>query len=186
MKNGAQVIDVCLQDPDRDEVADVNAFFERATRMVKAPFMLDSTDAEVLEIGLVWSQGKSVINSINLEDGEERFRVVVPLAQRYGAALVVGTIDEDPVHGMGVTRERKLEIARRSYTLLTEKYGVPAEDLIFDPLVFPCGTGTRNTSGARRRRSRGSAPSRRSSPSARRSWGSRTSASGCPSPGARS
>ncbi len=141
VKNGAQVIDVCLQDPDRDEVADVNAFFERATRMVKAPFMLDSTDAEVLEIGLVWSQGKSVINSINLEDGEERFRVVVPLAQRYGAALVVGTIDEDPVHGMGVTRERKLEIARRSYTLLTEKYGVPAEDLIFDPLVFPCGTG---------------------------------------------
>jgi 5-methyltetrahydrofolate--homocysteine methyltransferase len=141
VKNGAQVIDVCLQDPDRDEVADVNAFLERATRMVKAPLMLDSTDAKVLEIGLVWSQGKSVINSINLEDGEERFRTVVPLAQRYGAALVVGTIDEDPVHGMGVTRERKLEIARRSYTLLTEKYGIPAEDLIFDPLVFPCGTG---------------------------------------------
>ena len=141
VKNGAQVIDVCLQDPDRDEVADVNAFLERATRMVKAPLMLDSTDANVLEIGLVWSQGKSVINSINLEDGEERFRSVVPLAQRYGAALVVGTIDEDPVHGMGVTRERKLEIARRSYTLLTEKYGIPAEDLIFDPLVFPCGTG---------------------------------------------
>ena len=141
VKNGAQVIDVCLQDPDRDEVADVNAFLERATKMVKAPLMLDSTDAKVLEIGLVWSQGKSIINSVNLEDGEERFRAVVPLAQRYGAALVVGTIDEDPVHGMGVTRERKLEIARRSYTLLTEKYEIPAEDLIFDPLVFPCGTG---------------------------------------------
>jgi 5-methyltetrahydrofolate--homocysteine methyltransferase len=141
VKNGAQVIDVCLQDPDRDEVADVNAFLERATRMVKAPLMLDSTDAAVLEIGLVWSQGKSIINSVNLEDGEERFRSVVPLAQKYGAALVVGTIDEDPVHGMGVTRERKLEIARRSYTLLTEKYEIPAEDLIFDPLVFPCGTG---------------------------------------------
>jgi 5-methyltetrahydrofolate--homocysteine methyltransferase len=141
VKNGAQVIDVCLQDPDRDETADANAFLERATRMVKVPFMLDSTDANVLELGLEWSQGKSIVNSINLEDGEERFRAVVPLAQKYGAALIVGTIDEDPVHGMGVTHERKLEIARRSYTLLTEKYGVAAEDLIFDPLVFPCGTG---------------------------------------------
>ncbi|HEV8231008.1 MAG TPA: homocysteine S-methyltransferase family protein, partial [Thermoanaerobaculia bacterium] len=141
VKNGAQIIDVCLQDPDRDEEADANAFLERATKMVKVPLMLDSTDAQVLELGLKWSQGKSIINSINLEDGEERFRGVVPLGQRYGAALIVGTIDEDPSHGMGVTRERKLEIARRSYTLLTEKYGVLPEDLIFDPLVFPCGTG---------------------------------------------
>jgi 5-methyltetrahydrofolate--homocysteine methyltransferase len=141
VKNAAQVIDVCLQDPDRDEVADVNAFLERATKMVKVPLMLDSTDAKVLELGLKWSQGKSILNSINLEDGEERFRTVVPLAQRYGAALVVGTIDEDPENGMAVTRQRKLEVARRSYTLLTEKYEFPAEDILFDPLVFPCGTG---------------------------------------------
>jgi 5-methyltetrahydrofolate--homocysteine methyltransferase len=141
IKNGAQIIDVCLQDPDRDESADADAFLSRATRMVKAPLMLDSTDAKVLELGLKWSQGKAILNSINLEDGEERFRTVVPLAQRYGAALVVGTIDEDPEHGMAVTRQRKLEVARRSYTLLTEKYEVPAEDILFDPLVFPCGTG---------------------------------------------
>ena len=141
VKNGAQIIDVCLQDPDRDEVADVNAFLERATKMVKVPLMLDSTDAKVLELGLKWSQGKSILNSINLEDGEERFRAVLPLAQRYGAALVVGTIDEDPEHGMAVTRDRKLAVARRSYTLLTEKYGFPPEDILFDPLVFPCGTG---------------------------------------------
>ena len=141
VKNGAQVIDVCLQDPDRDEVADVNAFLERATKMVKVPLMLDSTDAKVLELGLKWSQGKSILNSINLEDGEARFQTVVPLAQRYGAALVVGTIDEDPENGMAVTRQRKLEVARRSYTLLTEKYEFPAEDILFDPLVFPCGTG---------------------------------------------
>jgi 5-methyltetrahydrofolate--homocysteine methyltransferase len=141
VKNAAQVIDVCLQDPDRDESADANAFLERATKMVKVPLMLDSTDAQVLELGLKWSQGKSILNSINLEDGEERFRTVVPLAQRYGAALVVGTIDEDPENGMAVTRQRKLEVARRSYTLLTEKYEVPAEDILFDPLVFPCGTG---------------------------------------------
>jgi 5-methyltetrahydrofolate--homocysteine methyltransferase len=141
VKGGAQVIDVCLQDPDRDEVADVNAFLERATKMVKVPLMFDSTDAKVMEIGLKWSQGKSILNSINLEDGEARFQAVVPLAQKYGAALVVGTIDEDPANGMGVTHQRKLEIARRSYTLLTEKYGVPSEDILFDPLVFPCGTG---------------------------------------------
>ena len=141
VKNGAQIIDVCLQDPDRDESADANAFLERVTKMVKVPLMLDSTDAKVLELGLKWSQGKAILNSINLEDGEERFRSVVPLARRYGAALVVGTIDEDPEHGMAVTRERKLEVARRSYTLLTEKYEVPAEDIFFDPLVFPCGTG---------------------------------------------
>ncbi len=90
VKNGAQVIDVCLQDPDRDEVADANAFLSRAIRMIKAPLMLDSTDANVLELGLKWSQGKAILNSINLEDGEERFRTVLPLAQRYGAALVVG------------------------------------------------------------------------------------------------
>ena len=141
VKNGAQVIDVCLQDPDRDEVADANAFLSRAIRMIKAPLMLDSTDANVLELGLKWSQGKAILNSINLEDGEERFRTVLPLAQRYGAALVVGTIDEDPEHGMAVTRQRKLEVARRSYTLLTEKYEFPPEDILFDPLVFPCGTG---------------------------------------------
>jgi 5-methyltetrahydrofolate--homocysteine methyltransferase len=141
VKNAAQVIDVCLQDPDRDEVADANAFLERATKMVKVPLMLDSTDAKVLELGLKWSQGKSILNSINLEDGEERFRTVVPLARSYGAALVVGTIDEDPENGMAVTRQRKLEVARRSYTLLTEKYEFPAEDILFDPLVFPCGTG---------------------------------------------
>ncbi len=141
VKAGGQVIDVCLQDPDRDEAADADAFLERATKMVKVPLMLDSTDWRVMELGLKWSQGKSILNSINLEDGEERFKAVVPLAQKYGAALIVGTIDEDPETGMGVTRERKLAIARRSYTLLTEKYGVAPEDIFFDPLVFPCGTG---------------------------------------------
>jgi len=141
VRGGAQVIDVCLQDPDRDEAADADRFLERVTKMVKVPLMLDSTDARVMELGLKWSQGKAILNSINLEDGEERFRAVVPLAQKYGAALIVGTIDEDPERGMGVTRERKLEIARRSYTLLTEKYGVAPEDIFFDPLVFPCGTG---------------------------------------------
>jgi 5-methyltetrahydrofolate--homocysteine methyltransferase len=141
VRAGAQVIDVCLQDPDRNELADTIAFLEKAIRMVKVPFMIDSTDAEVVERALEYCQGKAIVNSINLEDGEERFRKVVPLARSYGAALVVGCIDEDPVQGMAVTRERKLAVARRSFELLTEKYGVPPEDIVFDPLVFPCGTG---------------------------------------------
>src|SRR5262249_59624326 len=74
-------------------------------------------------------------------DGEACYQAGVPLARKYGAALVAATIDADPEHGMGVTRERKLEIARRSYTLLTEKYEVAPEDILFDPLVFPAGTG---------------------------------------------
>src|SRR5215471_18894597 len=71
VRGGAQIIDVCLQDPDRDEAADAEAFLARVTRMVKVPLMLDSTDPKVMEIGLKWSQGKSILNSVNLEDGEE-------------------------------------------------------------------------------------------------------------------
>ncbi|MFT8225174.1 dihydropteroate synthase, partial [Streptococcus agalactiae] len=75
----------------------------------------------VMERALTYIQGKAVINSINLEDGEERFKKVTPLLRKYGAAIVVGTIDED---GMAVSAERKLEIAKRSYELLTTKYGI--------------------------------------------------------------
>ncbi|HEX6199667.1 MAG TPA: dihydropteroate synthase, partial [Thermoanaerobaculia bacterium] len=138
VKAGAQVIDVCLQDPDRDEVADVEAFLDRIVRLVRVPLMIDSTDAQVMERALAWCQGKAVLNSINLEDGRARFDAVVPLARRYGAALVVGAIDEQ---GMAVTAERKLEVVRRSHDILTEDFGVPPEDLWWDPLVFPCGTG---------------------------------------------
>ncbi len=138
VKAGAQVIDVCLQDPDRDEVADMDGFLAQVTRLVRAPLMIDSTDAEVMERALVWCQGKAVLNSINLEDGRARFDAVVPLARRFGAALVVGAIDE---LGMAVTAERKLEVARRSYELLTGEYGVRPEDIWWDALVFPCGTG---------------------------------------------
>ncbi|GIS83524.1 MAG: hypothetical protein CM1200mP15_21560 [Dehalococcoidia bacterium] len=110
--------------------------------------MIDSTDAKVLEEALKKLQGKSIINSINLEDGEERFQAVVPLAQRYGAALVVGCIDDDPNQAQAITKERKLEVALRSHKLLTEKYGVPEQDIIFDPLVFPAGTGDQNYVGS--------------------------------------
>jgi 5-methyltetrahydrofolate--homocysteine methyltransferase len=148
VKSGAHVIDVCMANPDRNELADMERFIEIVVRKTKAPIVIDSTDAVVIEAALKRCQGKCVINSINLEDGEERFQLVVPLLKRYGGAVVVGCIDEDPQQGMGVTVARKLQIARRSYDLLTNKYGLRAEDLIFDPLVFPVGTGDANYIGA--------------------------------------
>jgi 5-methyltetrahydrofolate--homocysteine methyltransferase len=116
--------------------------------------MVDSTDHVVIEAALKRCQGKCIINSINLEDGEERFEHVVPLIKRYGGAVVVGCIDEDPQQGMGVTRQRKLEIATRSFDLLVNKYGLPARDNIFDALVFRSAPATQTTS-ARRRNDRG-------------------------------
>ena len=148
VRNGAHILDVCLQDPDRDELSDVIQFLDHVTKKVKVPIMIDSTDANVIEESLKRLQGKSIINSINLEDGEARFQAVVPLAQRYGAALVVGCIDDDKEQAQAVTRQRKLEVALRSHQLLTEKYGVPEQDIIFDPLVFPAGTGDANYVGS--------------------------------------
>ena len=148
IRNGAHILDVCLQDPDRDETADVTTFLDLLTKKVKAPIMVDSTDDRVIEVALKRLQGKSIINSINLEDGETRFQAIVPLAKRYGAALVVGCIDDDKDQAQAVTRQRKLEVAQRSYQLLTEKYGVRPEDIIFDPLVFPAGTGDKNYVGS--------------------------------------
>ena len=148
VRNGAHILDVCLQDPDRDESADVAEFLDLVTKKVKAPIMIDSTDASVIELALTKLQGKSIINSINLEDGEERFQSVVPLAKRYGASLVVGCIDDDKEQAQAITKERKLEVAVRSATLLTEKYGIPIEDIVFDPLVFPVGTGDENYVGS--------------------------------------
>ncbi|MDF2856294.1 MAG: methionine synthase [Neobacillus sp.] len=138
VKGGAHVIDICLADPDRDELIDMENFIQEVVKKVKVPVVIDSTDEKVIEKALKFSQGKAIINSINLEDGEERFEAVVPLIHKYGAAVVVGTIDEI---GMGVTAERKLEIAKRSYELLVNKYHLKPQDLIFDPLVFPVGTG---------------------------------------------
>ncbi|GAX88502.1 methionine synthase [Effusibacillus lacus] len=138
VKKGAHIIDICLADPDRDEYGDMENFLNYVVKKVKVPLMIDSTDVRVMELGLKHSQGKAILNSINLEDGEKRFEEVAPLITRYGAAVVVGTIDET---GMAVTRERKLEVAKRSYDLLVNKYGVNPQDIIFDPLVFPVGTG---------------------------------------------
>ncbi|NTX66511.1 methionine synthase [Myxococcus sp. CA051A] len=145
VKRGAQIIDICLANPDREELEDMREFLEVVIKKVRVPLMIDSTDERVIEMALTYSQGKAIINSVNLEDGEERFEKVVPLARRFGAALVVGCIDEI---GMAVTRQRKLEVAERSFELLTKKYGMKAEDLYFDPLVFPCASGDAQYTGS--------------------------------------
>ena len=147
VKNGAHIVDVCLQSTDRDEIQDIPAFYEKLIRKAKAPIMIDTTDARAMELALTYCQGKSIINSINLEDGEDKFARTCPIAKAYGAALVVGCIDEDPLQAQAFTRERKLAVAGRSVALLTEKYGIAPEDIIIDPLVFPCATGDVNYIG---------------------------------------
>ena len=114
VRNGAHVIDVCLQQSERDEMNDIEPFYEKLIRKIKAPIMIDTTDPKAIERALTYCQGKSIINSINLEDGEEKFERICPVAKAYGAALVVGTIDEDKLQAQAFTRERKLAVAQRS------------------------------------------------------------------------
>ena len=144
---GAHIIDVCLANPDRDEKTDMVEFLTRAAKGVKAPFMIDSQDPAVVEAAFQLVQGKCVLNSVNLEEGpeSERFRGLLTLARRYGAMVVAGCIDEQ---GMAVEPERKLEVARRLHKILTEEWGFPEEDIMFDCLVFPCGTGDASYKGS--------------------------------------
>src|SRR5690606_5330915 len=123
-----------LQDTDIDEAVAVKQFLPQVVKKIKAPLMLDSTYDHIIELGLKYSQGKAIINSINLEDGEAKFEKIVPLIHRYGAAVVMILIDE---RGQAVSREAKLEVAERAYHLLVDKYGLNPEDIIFDPNMFP-------------------------------------------------
>ena len=145
IKGDADVIDICLANPDRDELSDMKNFLEQVAKFAKIPIMLDSTDIKVIEEGLKYLQGKGIINSINLEDGEEKFDKMAKVIKKYGAAVVVGLIDEE---GMAVSLEKKLAVARRSYKLLTEKYGIDERDIIFDTLVFPVATGDQKYIGS--------------------------------------
>ncbi len=147
VRDGAHIIDVCLQQSERDEQKDIPKFYGMLIKKLYAPIMIDTTDPAAVELSLTYCQGKGIINSINLEDGEEKFEKICPIAKAYGAALVVGTIDEDKLQAQAFSRERKLAIARRSYDLLTGKYGIAPEDIIIDPLVFPCATGDENYIG---------------------------------------
>src|SRR5207249_11143087 len=108
-----------------------------ATR-VTVPLMIDSTEANVIEEALKLIPGKAIVNSINMEDGMQRIQKVVPFVRQYGAAVVALTIDEE---GMALTAQKKVAIAKRIYRILTEDYGVPPQDILFDALTLPISTG---------------------------------------------
>ena len=110
----------------------------RIVTQVDLPLVIDSTSPEVIEEALKMIGGKSIINSINLEDGEERARKICRLAKRYGSALIALTIDEK---GMAKEASRKEEIAKRIYRMAVEEEGIPAGDLLFDTLTFTLGSG---------------------------------------------
>ncbi len=138
---GARIIDICMANPNRDEKTDMGRMMELLAPLMRVPLMIDSTDPAVVETALERCPGKCLINSVNLEGGEGRLAHIAALAQRYGAALVAGTIDEDRDQGMALTRQRKLAIARRLHELLTKKYKLPEESIFFDGLVFPAASG---------------------------------------------
>jgi 5-methyltetrahydrofolate--homocysteine methyltransferase len=147
VKSGAHIIDINLENTDRDELADIDRFYEKVIHKVKVPFMIDTTNAKAIERALTYCLGKSIINSINFEDGEEKFHKVLPLVKKFGAAIVIGSIDEDKQQAQAITRERKLAIAQRARDYCVE-HGIAEEDLIFDALVFPCATGDENYIGS--------------------------------------
>ncbi|MFP4146014.1 MAG: homocysteine S-methyltransferase family protein, partial [Phycisphaeraceae bacterium] len=141
LREGSHVIDVNVDYAGRDNAEDMRTLVSKLVRQVPGPLMLDSTQPDTIEAGLKHAGGKCVINSANLEEGEEKFAQMVGLARRFGAGLVLGTIDEDPDEAMARTADRKLEIAERMHRLATEKYGLAEEDILFDPLVLPVSTG---------------------------------------------
>ncbi|MGI9101676.1 MAG: methionine synthase [Terriglobales bacterium] len=135
---GSHMLDLCCAIVGEDEKRYISTVLEKVATRVPAPILIDSTEADVVEEALKRIPGKAIINSINLEDGEKRTSKVLPMAKRYGAAVIALTIDEE---GMALTADKKAAIARRIYQLATEKYGIRPVDLIFDTLTLPISTG---------------------------------------------
>src|SRR3954469_16372065 len=136
-KEGAHILDVNVDFVGRDGVADMHTLAARLATSVKIPLMFDSTEWEKMEAGLEHAGGKSILNSTNYEDGEPRFLKVLGLAREYGAAVVIGLIDEE---GMARSAVDKLRIAKRAFKQVTE-FGIPTHDIFFDPLALPISTG---------------------------------------------
>jgi 5-methyltetrahydrofolate--homocysteine methyltransferase len=137
VREGAHILDVNVDYVGRDGIQDMYEITSRLVNNVTLPLMLDSTEWQKMESGLKVAGGKCILNSTNYEDGEERFFKVLELGQKYGAAIVVGTIDEE---GMARSAEKKFEIAKRAYYDAIH-YGIPAHELFFDPLALPISTG---------------------------------------------
>jgi 5-methyltetrahydrofolate--homocysteine methyltransferase len=138
VNDGSHMLDLCCAIVGEDEKGYISSILEKIATRVPAPILVDSTEADVVEEALKRIPGRAIINSINLEDGEKRTSQVLPMAKRYGAAVIALTIDED---GMALTAEKKVAIAHRIHELATKKYGLDSTDLIFDALTLPISTG---------------------------------------------
>ena len=141
VESGAQVIDINMDEGMIDGVAAMDRFVKLVASepdISRVPLMIDSSKWEVIEAGLRCVQGKPIVNSISLKEGEEKFVEQARLCRRYGAAVVVMAFDED---GQADNLERRKAICRRAYDILVEKVGLPAEDIIFDPNIFAVATG---------------------------------------------
>src|SRR5580700_2849254 len=138
VNDGSHILDLCCAIVGEDEKGYISSILEKIATRVPAPILVDSTEADVVEEALKRIPEKAIINSINLEDGEKRTSKVLPMAKRYGAAVIALTIDEE---GMALTAEKKAAIAKRIYELATTKYGIRPVDIIFDALTLPISTG---------------------------------------------
>ena len=141
VENGAQVIDINMDEGLLDAVAAMQRFLNLVAAepdIARVPVMIDSSKWEVIETGLKCVQGKPIVNSISMKEGEAKFLQQARLCRRYGAAVIVMAFDEA---GQADTQARKIEICTRAYRLLTEQIGFPAEDIIFDPNIFAVATG---------------------------------------------
>ncbi|MDN4055838.1 methionine synthase [Massilia sp. YIM B02763] len=141
VENGAQVIDINMDEAMLDSVAAMTRFLNLVASepdISRVPIMVDSSKWSVIEAGLKCVQGKAIVNSISMKEGEEEFLRQAKLCRRYGAAVIVMAFDEK---GQADTFERKIEICKRAYDTLVEKVGFPPEDIIFDPNIFAIATG---------------------------------------------
>jgi len=141
VENGAQVVDVNMDEAMLDGVAAMQRFLNLCAGepdISKVPVMIDSSKWEIIEAGLKCVQGKPIVNSISMKEGIDKFKQQAKLCRRYGAAVIVMAFDEE---GQADTQARKVEICTRAYQILTEEVGFPAEDIIFDPNIFAVATG---------------------------------------------
>jgi 5-methyltetrahydrofolate--homocysteine methyltransferase len=141
VENGAQVLDVNMDDALLDGVSAMTTFLnllQAEPDIAKIPVMIDSSKFEIIEAGLKCVQGKCIVNSISMKEGEEKFIEQAHICRSYGASVIVMAFDEK---GQADTKERKIEICSRAYKILTEQVGFPAHDIIFDPNIFAVATG---------------------------------------------
>ncbi len=141
VENGANVIDICMDEGMIDGVAAMSRYLQLLAsepEVAKVPFMVDSSKWEVIEAGLKCLQGKGIVNSISLKEGEEKFRANAKTVMKYGAAVVVMAFDEQ---GQAATFDEKIRICERAYRILVDEVGFPAEDIIFDPNILTVATG---------------------------------------------